>query len=104
MSTVEEKLARMRELEAEIQARSEQMHELEREVCAELAPFKIGDTIEWGRKRKRRGRVVRIIGSCLDDPKFRRFDYRVVLVRKNGSDGKTERAYYWDNPTKVTAE
>lgn len=100
-TTIAEKMARIGDLKRVIETHEQEVAQLESEVCTELAPFKAGDVIEWGRKRKARGRIVYIIGSHLDDPRFRTFDYRVVLIRKDGTEGKSLRVYQWDRPTKA---
>jgi hypothetical protein len=85
--------SRIADLKVEIRKLQIELSELENADREERSPFKIGETIWYGRS-PRRMRIQKIIAGVGSES----LDYIGVRVRNDGSDGAQVRAYSWDNP------
>ena len=74
-------LDRIREIEAIMLPLRKEMEELKQRQIEGLSEFSVGDVIEWN-NGKRKGRIIQIAEWCVGIPMW-----RVVLIRKDGSDG-----------------
>lgn len=97
MSTPAELRAQIAQTETEISALQRKYGDLKDALALEVCAFKPGDIIEWGRKVKFRGRVLKGFnpdykGECA---------YRVTRILKDGSDGLPVAVDTWNHPTKV---
>ena len=87
--TREEMKAKMKEMAVQINDLQAARAELAAQYCAEFAPFKIGQVIEWDggvRKGIIKGRVLGV--SILDY--MGGFEYRVAILRSDGKDGRRQ--------------
>jgi hypothetical protein len=98
MDNLKELLDEEKRLEKLLFPLRDRIYKLRIQQVSEKTGIKVGDTIEWdwGRHKKRRGKVVKI--------KLRFTDWHVFTVRtirKDGSLGAECDAHNFDNPRKV---
>jgi len=80
------------QLNVEIRRLSADRDRLHRQLLEKVSPFKEGDIITW---REYKGRVVYIFG----EPRF--LSWKVVRIKKDGTEGRSTTVYYFDKPQKV---
>lgn len=89
---IEEKKARIDQLNEELEVREAERRQLMQEVNEAQSRFKVGDEILFKHgQTKKEGRVKEILGvTCGEN------SYLVIPKRKDGSDGSTVKLYWFD--------
>lgn len=89
---IEEKKARIDQLDKELEVREAERRQLAQEVNEEQSSFKVGDEISFTQgKTKKEGRIKAVLGASFGDN-----SYIVIPKRKNGSDGSPVKLYWFD--------
>lgn len=84
---------RLNELDEQLGPMNLEREAVWNQILTERSPFKVGDTITWG---KCVGRVVEI-AEWLQEPRW-----NVRRILKDGSEGTKVRVYPFHKPTKFT--
>lgn len=90
--SIEEKKARIDQLNEEIKVCETERRQLMQEVNEEQSRFKVGDEISFKHgQTEKEGRIKEILGvTCGDN------SYQVIPKRKDGSDGSPVKLYWFD--------
>ena len=89
--------SQIKDLEAKIADLDKKRFELETQYLSAISGVAVDDVIEWkAGNRTWRGRVIRLIdGGCGD------VEFRVRVIRKDGTEGDRVRVYSFQNPKRV---
>ena len=89
---IEEKKARINQLNEELEVREEERSRLMQELNEEQSRFKVGDEISFKHGRtEKEGRVKEVLGpSCGEN------SYLLIPKRKDGSDGAPVKLWWFD--------
>lgn len=89
---IEEKKARISQLNEELKVRETERRQLKQEVDEEQSAFKVGDKISFTHgNTKKEGRIKAVLGASFGDN-----SYIVIPKRKDGSDGSPVKLYWFD--------
>ena len=90
-------LARIKELEAMISPLEDEAAKLRKQLLDSKSEIKTGDIITW-RNGSRTARVLDIIPWVCGEPMW-----RVINIRKDGSEGSICKVYPYDKPQRANA-
>ena len=91
-------LGRIEELKALIAPLQEELSKLNQVLLESKTDIALGDIITW-QSGRRKGRVLDIIPWCCGEPM-----YRVINIRKDGSDGSICKVRPYDKPMRPNAD
>ena len=89
-------LARIEQIDSELQELEDERVELEQKLLEANSPFSVGDIVTWNAgSQVRRGTVMSFsaFGGDYDDATL-----RCRRILKNGSEGEVCSVYHWDKP------